>query len=580
MAVVVALGSPTAELGMVGAYVSILAGLFVSYLEQEDHRKQRRQDLLRMLSIPIRLATDAEIEAASDKNLFRFTTPNVSLDPGQRLEITVELKQPDGSSLDPHVRVFQVLPDGTLLRVAFDDDSGDFKDALATFYAQANEEYVIVAGGFASTTGAYLLKVSATHRVLDDYPNFFNSARAVGGLTPIAASIEMPGDQDFLEVTAGHTGLLDITQSIVIRQPSDADIRNVLFVFDSHQRLLGFNEGVRTTFVRVNVRENDRLIIRSSLGENRTGDYRLTFSNPNPNDDLPNSFREARNASLGSSALVFDALGGAKLSGTIEVLADLDLVSFLSSVTGRYTALLRADTNSQLDPVITVFDTLRNVLVANDDIKPLATVDRNIVIPANRNSFVTFDVSQGARYYVQAAGFGIDDFHRPGGQSLPTGRYVLELATVFPDDVPDVVTEATSIMLNEFGAGGIARILNDAADLDVFEVVATKSSDLTVTLSPRTMSFTGSLSVLDDRLIQIAQSESLKQSGPLTLVVSNVIAGQKLFVRVGGSATTSDGAQGETNVNYQLTLATHESQNTVVPLVDSKRLSEKSFLFL
>jgi hypothetical protein len=493
------------------------------------------------------------VDVASDKDLFRFRTPNVPLDPGQSLEIAVALKQPDGSLLDPHVRVFQVMADGSLLRVAFDDDSGDVRDALAKFYAKANEEFVVVAGGFASTTGAYQLEVSVTGRVLDDFPNVFNSARAVAGLDPIEGSIERPDDLDFLEVTAAETGLLDITQS----SPGN---RNVLFVFDSRQRLLGFKEGADSTTVRVNVRENDRLIVRSSLGEGAIGQYDVTFSNPNPGDDFPNDFRGARNASLETASLSFDAEGRASLFGNIEVFADRDMVSFVSTFTGRLTTRLRADAGSLLDPVLTVFDSLRQVLVANDDLSA-----------SNRNSFVSFDVSRGTRYFVQAAGFGgIDDLNRPAGQTAPTGAYVLELSPERPDDVADVVAEATAIVLDKFGRTAVAKALQHDGDVDVFEVIVTKTGKLTVTLSSDAEFFTGSLDVLTDRSVQIAQTESLHKSGPLTLVVGNITAGQKFFVRVGGSATTTAGPQGETNVGYELAVANQETQTSETPLVDAK----------
>ena len=60
-ALVGALGSPEAQLGMLGALVSILAGLFFSYVEQDEQREQRQTELLTQLSVPVALAADREL---------------------------------------------------------------------------------------------------------------------------------------------------------------------------------------------------------------------------------------------------------------------------------------------------------------------------------------------------------------------------------------------------------------------------------------------------------------------------------------------------------------------------------------
>lgn len=61
MALVSTFAPLPAQLAVLGAGVSILAGLFLSYLEQEEHREERRAELLEKLEIPIALAPEHDL---------------------------------------------------------------------------------------------------------------------------------------------------------------------------------------------------------------------------------------------------------------------------------------------------------------------------------------------------------------------------------------------------------------------------------------------------------------------------------------------------------------------------------------
>src|SRR4051812_1642772 len=50
-----------AQIAILGSTVSILAGLFVAYVEQEDAREKSRAELLGTLPIPLELAREAEL---------------------------------------------------------------------------------------------------------------------------------------------------------------------------------------------------------------------------------------------------------------------------------------------------------------------------------------------------------------------------------------------------------------------------------------------------------------------------------------------------------------------------------------
>jgi hypothetical protein len=61
MALVCALTPFSAQLAVLGAFISILGGLFVSYLSQEDERERRRNQVIERLAIPLTLASDHEL---------------------------------------------------------------------------------------------------------------------------------------------------------------------------------------------------------------------------------------------------------------------------------------------------------------------------------------------------------------------------------------------------------------------------------------------------------------------------------------------------------------------------------------
>jgi hypothetical protein len=61
MGVVAAFGTAPAQLAMIGSFVSILGGLFLSYLSQEDEREQRRSEVVESLAVPLALAEDRDL---------------------------------------------------------------------------------------------------------------------------------------------------------------------------------------------------------------------------------------------------------------------------------------------------------------------------------------------------------------------------------------------------------------------------------------------------------------------------------------------------------------------------------------
>jgi hypothetical protein len=61
MALASAFAPLPALVGVLGAFVSILAGLFLSYMEQEEQRERRRAELLERMQVPVELVTEHEL---------------------------------------------------------------------------------------------------------------------------------------------------------------------------------------------------------------------------------------------------------------------------------------------------------------------------------------------------------------------------------------------------------------------------------------------------------------------------------------------------------------------------------------
>lgn len=61
MALVSVYGPLSAQLGMLGAFISIVGGLFFSYLGQEDQRERERAQAIESLSVPLALSADREL---------------------------------------------------------------------------------------------------------------------------------------------------------------------------------------------------------------------------------------------------------------------------------------------------------------------------------------------------------------------------------------------------------------------------------------------------------------------------------------------------------------------------------------
>jgi hypothetical protein len=63
MGLVAAFGTLPAQLAVLGCFLSVVGGLFLAYLDQEEERERRRNEAVESVSVPLALASDPEVYA-------------------------------------------------------------------------------------------------------------------------------------------------------------------------------------------------------------------------------------------------------------------------------------------------------------------------------------------------------------------------------------------------------------------------------------------------------------------------------------------------------------------------------------
>jgi hypothetical protein len=81
MALVCALAQLSAQIAVLGAFISILGGLFISYIQQQDERERQQNATLEKLAIPLQLAPDHELYEQYQSISRSFTELSDQADP-------------------------------------------------------------------------------------------------------------------------------------------------------------------------------------------------------------------------------------------------------------------------------------------------------------------------------------------------------------------------------------------------------------------------------------------------------------------------------------------------------------------
>lgn len=254
----------------------------------------------------------------------------------------------------------------------------------------------------------------STGRTSDDFGNTFAAATEVTLTSTGAASqtgkIEQALDVDMFKVVATVSGEMTIQELAV----SGSRLDPYLYVYDSNQQLIAHNDDSGASYnsqVTINVTAGQTYYIKAAAYGRTHDAYRIQVATATvATDDYGNTMEAA-------AAVEMAADGTATQSGSIEKAGDVDVFSFVATVTGEMTITQSADTGSRLDSFLYVYDADGQLLGQNDD------------NGWSLNSQVELSVVAGTTYYVKAAAYW-----------RSTGDYTLELTTVASD--PDSGTTA------------------------------------------------------------------------------------------------------------------------------------------
>ncbi len=268
------------------------------------------------------------------------------------------------------------------------------------------------------------VKATTQKAPTDDGGNTFAAATPIKlsstGTYTQAYKINRVGDVDYFSFTSPVTAASPTTNArLVIREVPGpgAMFPAVLSVYGKSQNLLKsiYNDPVYpdssasfTARAVIPVSKGSLYYVEAEAYPGCVGNYQLQISVDNVTDVIPGSSSATPQAPPPTAVTLANGAGGQ--AGTINYPGDVDVFSYTASVTGNLTINEKASapqgSTSALGTVLSVFDTNGNL------VSPVPG------LPVSAGS-QTISVMQGARSYIQAAGF-----------ANGTGGYVLQFSTL------------------------------------------------------------------------------------------------------------------------------------------------------
>lgn len=450
------------------------------------------------------------LEVGGDVDVIEFTATLTG-------DLRIRQEVQTGSSFEGQLQILDSFGK-QLAKSSGNDGSGRTEVVISvvagqTFFAKVDA----LKGGF----GSYELGFSP---LIDDFGNDFRSAEsltldATGGATQ--SGNFGSADLDYFQFVAPLTGSL----SVSLAAANGSVVDTIVEVFDSSQSTLTINDdvaGSRNSQVAFEVMQGQTYFIEASTIFARPGEYQLTIASYT--DDALNDFTDA-------SVITIDGLGDGTQAGTIEVIGDQDLYQFVSTVTGNLRIELAASGTSDLDGLLTIFDSQGNQIDQDDE------------SGAGSDSRVNLTVTQGETYFIRASAtesfFDLDE-------AAETGAYQLTLSRV-ADDFGNDINNATDLTLDAQGGATQSGEIGVPNDLDVFRIVATETGSLVVTQKASSGSTLDSLlTILDSTGTEIASNDDSGFAFD-SQVSFNVEQGQTYFIQAGAFSTSTG--------NYDLTIS-------------------------
>ncbi|MFM9961584.1 MAG: hypothetical protein ACKV2Q_10195 [Planctomycetaceae bacterium] len=404
------------------------------------------------------------------------------------------------------VATFQLNANGGVLDtvVTLLDSAGNFlasnddfnvaisRNSLLTRTVQAGETYYIVASGFGSSVGDYVLGASL------DAGDTIATARNLGllpteELLQFSGTIGVTGDRDLFQFQADTPGLTVIQ----LNATNSSSLDPFLTLFDASGNPVRSDDDSgpgRNSLLTYTIVGGQPYYIGASGFGPTFGEYAVSISLPNVTE-------------LG----VLSATQSFRRSRTIEVPEAREFFQFQPDASGLVTIQLDAANASLLDPFVTLLDSTGAVLQLDDDSGD------------GSNSLLEFSIVSGQTYYVVASGFGVT-----------TGGYDLSI-TLEPDSLPSaeplpLLTRTQRIeqlgQIDRIGNIDFYQFQSDASGLVVIQVDRGVSSSLDPNVA-----------LLDSNGATIEEDDD-NGRGPHSFLTYSIVSGQTYYIVV--SATEDD----------------------------------------
>jgi hypothetical protein len=234
----------------------------------------------------------------------------------------------------------------------------------------------------------------------------------------------------------------------------------------------------------------------------------------------PKAAATAKVAAAATTIKLF-ADGSGSQAGLIEKAAASDMYRFVAPVSGTMTIRQSAASKSNVDCVLSIYDS-KQKLLANDD------------SPGSLNSQVSLSVTKGATYFVKAAAF-----------RKTFGNYNLTFTTVpdTPDDFADSFDikpgDKNDMALSNKGAGGWSGKVNYLGDEDMFRFMTTVPGEYVVRLAAATGSKLDPYLYLYDGDHRLIASNNNFGTSKSSRVEMDVSAGGVYYLMAKGTAGTT-----------------------------------------
>lgn len=232
------------------------------------------------------------------------------------------------------------------------------------------------------------------------------------------------------------------------------------------------------------------------------------------------------------------------IESTIESSRDKDAYSFIARETGLMTITMESiaaeGQANWLDPVISIYDSRRHKITANDD-----------AYPGTLNAAAEFYVEAGQLYYILADGLRTSW----GDYSLTLTSPQQQSPAFESVDYPDSIRTALDITSNFTQEGSliISGGISSTRDADYFTCTLAQAGEYTISLTARDSLLDTYLYLYNEngRLIGYNDDASWPQTD--SELVINAAAGEKIFIRADAWRTSTG--------TYELSVVLNEIDN-------------------